>query len=137
MDKTIYATVTPKGFSPASPYDHDLMCEYPFNAEVKLVVTRPRSVRENSFYWVCLQNLIDAGAADFPNPEMMHNAIKLELGYVKAIKTLDGAAHFIPDSTDFNTMDQAEFNHFMKRADKLLIEAYGKGFDELKKERAA
>jgi hypothetical protein len=137
MAQVIFAHVTDKGFIPASPHDYQIMQDnYANGVQVRLNVTQPRSVRENRFYWVSLQNLIDAGA-DFPSAEVMHQAIKLELGYVTPVKTMSSGVHFIPSSTSFERMDQSEFKRFMKQADELLLRTYGVGFDELKKGRAA
>ena len=115
----------------ASIHDFELMNELKVGSEVSASITKKRSSRENSFYWASLRQIINAGA-NFPTTKHLHDAIKLELGYIEKRKNINGGEYFIPDSTSFDKMDEIEFNSFMKKADELLIKHFGFGFDELK-----
>ena len=75
-----------------------------------------------------LSQVVDATDA-FPSPEHLHEAIKVELGFVSPLKLMDGRMVYIPDSAAMSKMDAAEFRRFFDKAVQLIAERFG--FDPL------
>lgn len=49
------------------------------------------------------------------NEDTLLDALKLECGYVKIIKKMDGTVYYIPKSISFAMCDQDEFEKFYRR----------------------
>ncbi len=83
-----------------------------------------------------LSNVVPAtGGTPFPTATALHEALKLDLGYVSFQRHLDGKVTAVPDSTAFNSMDQAEFKAFFEAAVKRITEVFH--FDPVEMEEAA
>jgi hypothetical protein len=83
-----------------------------------------------------LTNVVKAtGGEPYPTGEVLHEALKMALGYVRFIRHIDGRMTAIPDSTAFASMDQAQFREYFDAAVKTLAERFG--FDPLAMENAA
>jgi hypothetical protein len=81
-----------------------------------------------------LHNVVEATGA-FPDAERLHEALKLDLGFVTPMKLLDGRTVYVPDSAAMSRMDAAEFRRFFDAVVKRLAEVCG--FDPLAHEAAA
>lgn len=80
----------------------------------KAKLTRPRSTPHNSFYFVCLGEMVKAGAEG--SKEDLHDSTKIKCGLVRAMKTPIGEFIAFPDSTAFHKLDQIAFNAYFDRA---------------------
>lgn len=92
---------------------------------VRVDVRRRRSTIHNAKYWAELAEVVASGATPHPTSEHLHVAIKMELGYVEPVIRLDGTIEFRPDSTNFESMDQSDFNVFYMKAVDLIQTYYG------------
>lgn len=81
---------------------------------LKIKITRPRSLVHNSFYWVCLNAMVKAGAAT--SKDDIHDACKLKCGLVRMAKMPDGDFFAFPDSTSFGKLDQIGFASYFDKA---------------------
>lgn len=87
---------------------------------VRVEVKKPRSCKHNGLYWSQLQDIIDSGATRYPTAPHLHDAIKMECGFVQPVYRLDGSVELVPDSTAFDKMTQADFNAFYERAMEMI-----------------
>lgn len=99
---------------------------------VRVEVKKPRSVIMNGMYWAQLSEIIDSGATKYPTPEHLHDAIKMELGFVQPVYRLDGSVELVPDSTAFDKMTQADFNVFYERAMEMIQTHLGVDVSQLR-----
>lgn len=90
------------------------------NGLVRVEVRRPRSVIMNGMYWAQLHEIVESSATTYPTAEHLHDAIKLELGYVSPVYRFDGTVDLVPDSTAFDKMTQADFNAFYGKAMNMI-----------------
>jgi hypothetical protein len=92
----------------------------PRTGMVQVEVRKRRSTIMNGMYWAQLGQIIASGATRYPTAEHLHDAIKMELGYVAPIYRMDGSVEIVPDSTAFDRMDQAAFNAFYTAAMEMV-----------------
>lgn len=119
---------TDRGLEPRSRLAADLLQKYPLHADVEVTIKRKRSHPQLRLYWVMLHKVVEATDA-FPSAEKLHDALKLDLGFVTPMKTLDGRTVYMPDSAAMNGMDADEFRRFFDKAVARLAEVCG--FDPL------
>ena len=100
---------------------------------VRVEVKRPRSNVHNSMYWAQLSEIIESGGTKYPTAEHLHDAIKMELGYVQPVYRLDGSVELVPDSTAFDKMTQVDFNAFYERAMEMIQTHLGIDVSQLRK----
>jgi hypothetical protein len=111
--------------SPVSAFDAELIDAMPNGQEFDIVPRSKRSGAHNSLYWVQLGRIVKATEA-FPTPEHMHRWLKVRLGYTEAICDPSGKPiAFIPESTGFDKMTQAEFNVYHEKALQLIAQEMG------------
>ena len=128
--------VTGPGLSPWSSFDAEAIDALKMGAPVEVTIKQPRSRSHHRLYWMAAARVVE-NVEGYPSSEFLHEATKLHLGYVQRIRRIDGTIVYLPDSTAFAAMDQAEFKIFFDRAIKLWIETFS--FDPLAaiEERAA
>lgn len=110
---------------PATAYDAERCQRFKRGERLKAsTLTRPRSIKSQGLYWACLSNFV-AATECVPTAEHLHNLIKMKLGYVTPAAMPDGSLCWIPDSTAFDAMDEAEFCTFLDKADRWCSETFG------------
>jgi hypothetical protein len=119
---------TERGLEPRSRQAADLLAQYAVHSDVEVTVRKRRSLPQLRLYWAMLQNVVEATGA-WPTAEHLHDALKLDLGFTTAVKSIDGGMVLIPDSTAMARMDAAQFKVFFDLAAAKLAEVCG--FDPL------
>lgn len=119
---------TERGLEPRSRSARDFLDQYAVHSDVEVIVKKRRSLPQLRLYWAMLNNVIEATGA-WPTAEHLHDALKMDLGYVTPIKTMDGKMVLIPDSAAMSKMDSAQFKTFFDAAAAKLAEVCG--FDPL------
>lgn len=120
---------TERGLEPRTRQAHDLLAQYALHSDVEVSVKKRRSLPQLRLYWRMLQNIIDATGGVYPTAEKLHDAIKLELGYVTPLRLMNSQVVYVPDSIALAKMDSAQFKLFFDQAVELLARTYG--FDPL------
>lgn len=119
---------TERGLEPRSRFAADALAQYAVGSDVEITVKKRRSLPQLRLYWAMLHNVVEATGA-FPDAERLHEALKLDLGFVTPMRLLDGRMVYIPDSAAMSKMDAAEFRRFFDAAAARLAEICG--FDPL------
>jgi len=101
----------------------------PRQGYVQIRRTKGRSAVQNARYWSILSKVIESGACRFGSPETLHDAIKMELGFIDFRKKLNGEVYAIPKSVAFDKMSHSEFTEFNAKAMALISEHYLDGQD--------
>lgn len=104
-----------RGLEPVSAYDSELLALYPLGKMLTAKLTQKRSGNHHRFYWALLER-VKTATGRFPTAESLHEALKIELGYVQAVISLKGEITLVPKSTGFANMDQAEFRIYFEAA---------------------
>jgi hypothetical protein len=125
---------TERGLEPRSRLAADALAQYALHSDVEISIKKRRSAPQLRLYWAMLHNVVEATGA-FPDAERLHEALKLDLGFVTPMKLLDGRTVYVPDSAAMSRMDAAEFRRFFDAVVKRLAEVCG--FDPLAHEAAA
>lgn len=127
---------TASGLAPWSSFDAEALDALKMGAQCEVTIKQHRSRSQHRLYWVAASRVAE-NVEGYPSAEHLHDATKMHLGYVQRVRRIDGTIVFLPDSTAFAAMDQAEFKIFCDRAFKLWAETFG--FDPLAaiEERAA
>ncbi len=125
---------TERGLEPRSRLAADALAQYALHSDVEISIKKRRSAPQLRLYWAMLHNVVEATGA-FPDAERLHEALKLDLGFVTPIKLLDGRTVYVPDSAAMSKMDAAEFRRFFDAVAARLAEVCG--FDPLAHEAAA
>lgn len=119
---------TERGLEPRSRLAADLLSQYALHSDVEITIKKRRSSKQLARYWVMLSEVVEATGA-WHSAEKLHEALKLDLGFVTPMRLLDGRMVYMPDSTAMSKMDAAEFRRFFDRAAARLAEVCG--FDPL------
>ena len=119
---------TERGLEPRSRFAADLLSQYAIGSDVEITIKKRRSPKQLARYWVMLSEVVEATGA-WPSAEKLHEALKLDLGFVTPMRLLDGRMVYMPDSTAMSKMDAAQFSRFFERAAARLAEVCG--FDPL------
>ena len=103
---------------------------YAIGKTVRVKTAQDRSKPQHNLYWEVLRRVVES-TDQWVEAEDLHNAIKLHLKMLRGFTLIGGGVHFEPRSTNFNTMDQAEFDRYFKRAMLAIEEATSIDTDEL------
>lgn len=90
-------------------------------------LTRRRGKRSHprlNTYWKALDTARLATGL-WPTKEILHEAIKFDLGYVTPIRTMKGEVRQVPVSIAFDKMTEPEFNEYFGQAMALLAGTIG------------
>lgn len=120
---------------PVAPLDSDRLMELPAGKPLKIVATQPRSVPQNRLYWSALQ-LISDNLEGSPPVEILHDVVKVKLGYTVTVPTKSGPV-IIPGSIAFDKMSQADFRAFFERFKDLVATEIIPGINRAAFEREA
>jgi len=111
--------------TPVHAYDAERIDAFPRGTEFDLVPRTKRSNPQNSRYWLTLAKVVEA-TGRWERPEVLHTALKVQLGYMEPIFGLDGKVKgMAPDSTSFAAMPHDQFRVFFDKAMAALAEAIG------------
>ena len=110
---------------PVSPYDAEIMVEFPNGTTFDLFERRQRSQPQLRLYWKILHTVVKS-TGRWPRARNLHNDIKLTLGYVTmSYDMMTRDVIRTPDSTALEEMSQADFNLFFERAMTLISSKIG------------
>lgn len=115
---------TQHGLSPVSAFEQELLDQYQLGAELEIKVKQRRSLPQLKTYWKMLSYVNEATEL-YPTAEHMHEALKLYLGYVTEVRTIDGKTFIMADSAAFAAMDGQTFQQFFKLVERTLAEKTG------------
>lgn len=101
----------------------------PRTGYVQIKRTKGRSAVQNARYWSILSRVIESDACKFGSPETLHDAIKMELGFIEFQRRLNGEVYIVPKSMAFDKMSHEEFTEFNRKAMALISEHYLDGQD--------
>lgn len=119
---------------PVDPAEADALLKYPEEKDLWVQIRRKRSLAHHNLYWARLDQVIASGATGnrYHSAADLDKALKYEMGYLRAIKSVNGGDTFYDtDSIAFDRMDQTEFNSFFDKAMLLLGENFGINPDDL------
>lgn len=96
---------------------------------VKLAVPkRPRNPRRHALYWALL-TLVVRNTDHWPSAEALHFAMKIRMGLVDEIASVNGEIILRPKSTSFSSMDEATFAAFLNRVVDVICTEIMPGLD--------
>jgi len=132
----IYCQRSGSKLEPVSQMDEEKLLEIPEHREVTVRIVRKRSLPQHRLYWALLNMVME----NLPEPEpgkqwpfmstdQLHEAIKIELGFMRPIKTIKGDTIYVPDSIAFDRCDQECFQKFFERALDLISTTFLHGGD--------
>lgn len=120
---------TPRGLSPVTGWDADLILADPPGTDYDLVKRSKRSNPQNSLYWVTLGNVCRA-TGKWPTAAHLHHELKLVCGFKMTVVDWEtGEVSQAVDSTAFDAMSADEFRVYFDAAMEKLAEHIG--FDPL------
>lgn len=122
------------GLRPMSSLDAEQLDELPNGCEVRVSITRPRSVKMHRLFFAALA-LIFKNQERYQTLDQLLSAVKVELGYVEWFTMRDGREIGIPQSIAFNKMDQQGFNEFWERFCDLVAQRIIPGLKRAELER--
>lgn len=105
--------------APYTPFDSELLEGFPGAAQLRVRITRPRSVQHNRLYWAMLNKVCQN--LDNVAPKTLHKVVKVRCGYSTVVPTKSGPI-VVDDSIAFDAMTQTEFNEFFERAARFVCE---------------
>lgn len=120
---------------PEMTTDKDLIERLPVGTRIKVMVTEGRSPAKLRLYWAYLGRVVKACQCA-PSPEALHDVIKLHTGFVTPVM-VNGFTVAVPKSISFAKMTEAEFDDFLRTAEKWVIETYGVSIEDAFSEDAA
>lgn len=108
----------------------DLLHKVPEGVELRVRITRARSLPQNNTYWGLLQWVIDNGPEAirkvWPEPELLSDALQYETGYVREVRLSNGDVQITPMHKNFEDgMSQDQFNRYFDAAQILLTQWCG------------
>lgn len=109
---------------PVSAYDAEIIDAMPDRAQFDLVRCDSRSNPQNRLYWLMLHHVVKA-TGKWATAEHLHEALKLDLGYVTVRLNLLGQPYIATDSTAFDEMGPAEFKAYFDQAEARIAEVTG------------
>ena len=113
---------------PASAYDAEQLDAVPDGTDFDLRRRTRRSVPQHRLYWQALARFNEATDL-YPTTAHLHEALKIDLGYMTVARDLSGRPHVVVDSIAFDAMPAEDFREYFDRAMARLAEVGG--FDPL------
>ena len=115
---------------PIDPLHAELLDGYAKGTEFRADEMKRRSNRQNSFYWVGLQRIVEA-TDQWPTKEHLHRALLLACGFHSTTYTLDGTPRIEADSASFSSMNHTRFTQYFKIAKARILVDLGIDWDEM------
>lgn len=126
----IFMRRTPRGLEPVAAFDAERLMRYGSGAIVEVSIKQRRSSPHNRLYWSVLAKVVE-NTEEWASSEVLHDALKVHLGYTERMKTIDGRFVWRASSTAFENMPQDEFRVFFDRAMAAISEFVLPGVDPL------
>src|SRR5690349_10278117 len=103
---------------PVSQMDEEVLGIYCKDGEqVKVRITKPRSLPYNRWWWALLQIVSENMDPPYDTPEKLHLQLKIATGAIDAVHIHgDGTPVYVVRSTSFAKMDRAEFRRLVESA---------------------
>ena len=116
---------------PVGQDGEDALAKIKQGATVSIEVKQPRNVQHHRKYWALVnlvhQNLPEAD--DYPEPDNLHQALKVAAGLRTPIIIKGKTVAYLPGSIAFHKMDQAAFGEFYDRVCDLVAEHFIPGIE--------
>lgn len=109
---------------PETDMDAEAIINIPHGHSVEITLKRERSNPRLRAYWQMLYEVVKATDCA-PSEERLHEAVKLQTGYIDRIRLGNGMTVAIPGSVAFDKMTEDEFVRFFKGAERWLAQTYG------------
>lgn len=112
---------------PADMMADEMLREIPDGREVLVTVRRPRSPRNHAHFFAILHRALEhmPESCQIFDERTLLDAIKLAVGHVRRVRTLNGITLEMPDSIDFSSMPEDRFQRFKARALYILGQVIG------------
>ncbi len=121
----ILVTKSPRGLSPATAYDAEMLYLAAMGTEFEIKPTTRRSHRHLRTYWLALKRVVDATGM-WPTPEHLHDDLKMVCGFRRQVVNMEtGEIGVVVDSIAFDKMNQDEFKAYMDLAMEKLAANIG------------
>jgi hypothetical protein len=104
---------------PYARFDADLLARYRQDVRLRAEITEPRSLPSHRYYWAALQAVCEA-TGKWPNAEALHRAMKLHLGIIETLASVQGEPIILPGSTAFRALDESQFRQYADSAFTLI-----------------
>lgn len=109
---------------PEYAMDAEAIERFPHGQRIRVDLRTGRYPPRLRFYWQLLNKLVAAtGCA--ANPEALHEALKLELGYANPIRLKTGMTILVPGSIAFDKMSEEDFSDFLDLAIEWIASNFG------------
>lgn len=110
---------------PLTEYDAQEIEDTPIDQLFDLVPVSKRSDPHHKLYWATLGNVVKQTGL-WPSSAHLHDDLKMLCGYYRTVvNKANGGLYYIPDSTAYRKMDQAEFSQYFEQAMAKLSETVG------------
>ncbi|SDQ98510.1 Protein of unknown function [Rhizobiales bacterium GAS113] len=100
---------------PRARFDLALLGKFRRDVPLEAEIKERRSLPRHRLYWAVLQAVVDA-TGKWTSAEIMHEAVKMHLGYFEMVADLNGELRSRPKSTSFGKMDEVEFREYFNAA---------------------
>lgn len=100
---------------PRARFDAALLERFRADVPILADLSERRNEGRHRLYWAVLQAVCDA-TGKWPNVEALHWALKVRLGYIEEIASIDGEPLIRPRSTSFSRMGEQDFRTFFDAA---------------------
>lgn len=104
---------------PKSRFDASLLAKFREGVPISADLQERRNEGRNRLYWSVLQAVCDA-TGKWPNSEALHWALKIKLGYIEEISSIDGEIMIRPRSIAFGRMGEQEFREYFDNAMQVI-----------------
>lgn len=121
---TIIVEKKPNGLVPATAFDAEELDRMPLGKTFEVKPVDSRGHEQLAFYWAVLSQVVDA-TGTWPTREKLHEAIKLELGYVSVGFDMRGKPRLTVDSIALASMSDDDRRTFIDQALAAIAEATG------------
>jgi hypothetical protein len=89
-------------------------------ARVLVKLKEPRNEDHHRLMFAVLNKVCEN--SEWQNPEALLDALKIEVGHVERMQSLDGKVYLKPRSIAFDKMDQIDFRRFFDRVMHVICE---------------
>lgn len=112
---------------PADVAASEWLGDIPLKREVIIEARFPRSPQFHRWFFALLTLVLDgAGLREkWPTPDFFLDALKLAVGHVKTVVTLDGEVELHPDSIAIPSLSGDKFARFVRRVCWVIHDRYG------------
>lgn len=116
---------TPRGLRPLTAWDEKGLDGFVMGQKFDLAPRRADFRSPLNGKYRMLLNAIAKRTHLGPTGEHLHQALKIDLGYVERVELPSGSIAQIPQSTAFDKMSDEDFRGYYERAVELLARALG------------